>query len=349
LVALTQELYSSGDILQKLAKAALNLCNAHSAGVSLLHEDGQNFYWRTVTGRWATYVGGTLPRALSPCGTVLDRNAPQLFSHPERHFPCLVSMLPKIEEGLLIPFYVAGTAVGTIWIIAHDASRSFDAEDLRVMSNLSQFASAAYQMLGAREQLEAELTDTKRLQGLSAQLLPDADISALYEKIMDAAVSIMRSDFASIQMYYPERGSGGELRLLAFYGFEPQAAKFWEWVRADSQCTCGVALRTGQRIIASDVETANFLAVTAELATYRQTGIRAVQITLGVARDGRLLGMISTHWRNPHHPADRGLRFLDVVARQAADLIQRNHAEIADQRLAAIVDSSADAIVSKDL
>jgi len=87
LVALTQELYSSGDILQKLAKAALNLCNAHSAGVSLLHEDGQNFYWRTVTGRWATYVGGTLPRALSPCGTVLDRNAPQLFSHPERHSP----------------------------------------------------------------------------------------------------------------------------------------------------------------------------------------------------------------------------------------------------------------------
>jgi GAF domain-containing protein len=183
LVALAQELYSPGDILQSLVKAAITLCSAHSAGISLLHEDGQNFYWRTVTGRWAAYVGGTLPRALSPCGTVLDRNAPQLFSHPERHFPCLVSTLPAIEEGLLIPFYVAGRAVGTIWIIAHDASRRFDAEDLRVMSNLSQFASAAYQMLGAREQLEAELTDTKRLQGLSAQLLPETDISALYEKI----------------------------------------------------------------------------------------------------------------------------------------------------------------------
>ena len=233
LVALAQELYSPGDILQSLVEAAITLCNAHSAGISLLHEDGQNFYWRTITGRWAPYVGGTLPRALSPCGTVLDRNAPQLFSHPEHHFPCLVSTLPTIEEGLLIPFYVAGRAVGTIWIIAHDASRRFDAEDLRVMSNLSQFASAAYQMLGAREQLEAELTDTKRLQGLSSQLLPETDIPALYEKIMDAAVSIMRSDFASIQMYYPERGSGGELRLLASHGFKSQAVKFWEWVRAD--------------------------------------------------------------------------------------------------------------------
>jgi PAS domain S-box-containing protein len=40
---------------------------------------------------------------------------------------------------------------------------------------------------------------------------------------------------------------------------------------------------------------------------------------------------------------------LDVVARQAADLIERKHAELADQRLAAIVASSEDAIVSKDL
>ena len=327
LVALAQEFYSPGDILESLVKAATTLCSAHSAGISLLNEDGQNFYWRTVTGRWATYVGDTLPRALSPCGTVLDRNAPQLFSHPERHFPCLVSMRPTIEEGLLIPFYVAGRAVGTIWIIAHDASRSFDAEDLRVMSNLSQFASAAYQMLGAREQLEAELTDTKRLQALSAQLLPEADISTLYEKVIDAAVSIMRSDFASIQMYYPERGSGGELRLLASHGFQSHATKFWEWVRADSQCTCGVALRTGRRVIASDVETADFMANTADLATYQQNGIRAVQSTPLVSRDGKLLGMISTHWRKPHQPSERDLRMFDILVRQAADLIERKQAE----------------------
>ena len=327
MVALAQEFYLPGDILESLVKAATTLCSAHSAGISLLNEDGQNFYWRTVTGRWASYVGDTLPRALSPCGTVLDRNAPQLFSHPERHFPCLVSMRPTIEEGLLIPFYVAGRAVGTIWIIAHDASRSFDAEDLRVMSNLSQFASAAYQMLGAREQLEAELTDTKRLQALSAQLLPEADISALYEKVMDAAVSIMRSDFASIQMYYPERGSGGELRLLASHGFKSHTAKFWEWVRADSQCTCGVALRTGRRVIASDVETADFMANTADLATYQQNGIRAVQSTPLVSRDGKLLGMISTHWRKPHQPSERDLRMFDILVRQAADLIERKQAE----------------------
>src|SRR5215472_4533260 len=40
-----------------------------------------------------------------------------------------------------------------------------------------------------------------------------------YEKILDDAVALMCSDFASLQMLFPERGSGGELRLLAFRGF----------------------------------------------------------------------------------------------------------------------------------
>jgi two-component sensor histidine kinase len=335
LVALAQELYSPGDILQKLVEAAITLCGADSAGISLLHEDSQNFYWPAVTGRWAAHVGGTLPRDLSPCGTVLDRNAPQLFSHPERHFPCLVSILPPIDEGLLIPFYVAGRAVGTIWIIAHEGSRHFDAEDQRVMTNLAQFASAAYQMLHAREQLATELTDTKRLQGLSAQLIREADTSALYEKLLEAAVNIMRSDFASMQMYYPERGSGGELRLLAYRGFEAQAARFWEWVDPDSRCTCGMALSTGQRIIESDVETSDLLAGTADLDAYRQTGIRAVQSTPLVSRDGKLLGMISTHWRKPHRASERDLSQFDILVRQAADLIERKHAEETQRLLVA--------------
>jgi CheY-like chemotaxis protein len=37
--------------------------------------------------------------------------------------------------------------------------------------------------------------------------------------------------------------------------------------------------------------------------------------------------MISTHWRAPHEPAERELRLMDVLARQAADLIERTQAE----------------------
>ena len=37
---------------------------------------------------------------------------------------------------------------------------------------------------------------------------------------------------------------------------------------------------------------------------------------------GVLLGMLSTHYRTPMQPADRDLRVLDLLARQAADAIE---------------------------
>ncbi len=138
---------SPAGILQKLADIALTLCDADSAGLSLLEEGDQktNFHWRAVAGQWAPHLHGGTPRDFGPCGTVLDRNAPQLCSRPERDFPYLGEITPLLEEGLLIPFHIKGEAVGTIWIAAHDASRRFDAEDLRVMTSLGTFAGAAYQ------------------------------------------------------------------------------------------------------------------------------------------------------------------------------------------------------------
>jgi PAS domain S-box-containing protein len=66
--------------------------------------------------------------------------------------------------------------------------------------------------------------------------------------------------------------------------------------------------------------------------------------------------MISTHWREPHQPAERSLRRLDVLARQAADLIERGRVEAALREtndrllwLASIVESSDDSIITKSL
>ena len=68
---------------------------------------------------------------------------------------------------------------------------------------------------------------------------------------------------------------------------------------------------------------------TSDLETYLQTGIHAAQTTPLISRSGHLLGMISTHWREPHEPPEAKLRLLDLLARQAADFIERAHAEAA--------------------
>jgi hypothetical protein len=82
--------------------------------------------------------------------------------------------------------------------------------------------------------------------------------------------------------------------------------------------SCGEALRNGRRVIVPDVETCELIVDVSDIVANRRSGIRGVQSTPLISRSGRLLGMLSTHWRRPHRPSERDLRLIDVLARQAA-------------------------------
>jgi transcriptional regulator with GAF, ATPase, and Fis domain len=144
-------------ILQTLADKVFEVLQADSAGLSLLTKDGKRFYWAAVAGAWGHHVGAHAPRSFGPCGDVLDHNVPMLFAHWERRYPYLSWAMPLADEGLLVPFYVNGKAVGTIWAVAHDSHRKFDAEDLRLLESMSRFAAAAYQTVKSIENLKLEI------------------------------------------------------------------------------------------------------------------------------------------------------------------------------------------------
>jgi PAS domain S-box-containing protein len=196
-----------------------------------------------------------------------------------------------------------------------------------VFRNVTDRKRAEDAVRASEARLARELEDTKLLQAISSQLVQEENSEALYEEILDAAVGIMRGDFASMHMLSFEGSHAGALRLLGFRGLNSEAAKFWEWVRPASKSTCGMALRTGQRCIVVDVEKCDFMSGTADQACCLQAGIHAVQSTPLMSRAGKLVGMISTHWRKPHIPDERELRLMDVLARQAADLLERKRAE----------------------
>jgi hypothetical protein len=99
--------------LQTLADTLLEVFNADSAGISLLTADEKHFHWAAIAGAWAPHIGGGTPREFGPCGDVLDRKTPLLFRHWEVRYPYLAEATPLAEEGLLVPFFVSGKAVGT--------------------------------------------------------------------------------------------------------------------------------------------------------------------------------------------------------------------------------------------
>ncbi len=162
------------------------------------------------------------------------------------------------------------------------------------------------------------------LQDVATQLINALGTEALYERILDAATFIMNSDFASIQMFYPDRGA---LRLLGHRGYSDDSVRRWRWVYPGTRSTCGQALRTGQRVAVEDVLVCDFISDPDDLEEYLGEGIHAGQTTPLVSRSGSLLGMVSTHWREPHKMSATELTALDILARMAADLIERSRAE----------------------
>lgn len=178
LVALAQAMNEAPrTFLQKSAEMALELCHADSAGISML-ESGEAagvFRWRAIAGLYAPRINATIPREGSPCGIGLERDSVLLFDRPELHFGALREMRLPIFENLLVPFHTGGKPVGTLWVLTHSPQRKFDAEDARLLTSLSRFASAAYEMIGA---VEAAATEKQTKESLRES---EAEFRAMFE------------------------------------------------------------------------------------------------------------------------------------------------------------------------
>ncbi|HLN97627.1 MAG TPA: ATP-binding protein [Pyrinomonadaceae bacterium] len=222
---------SPGTILQSLAETILDITQCDSAGLSLLTRDGktpdvcgERFYWPAIAGMWNPHVGGGTPRNFGPCGDVLDQNRTLLFRHFERRYPYLMPVIPAAEECLLVPFYVAGEAVGTIWAITHSDRRKFDAEDDRVMASLGKFASSAYQALmhieglkfqvAEREKAEAEVRELAS--GLEAKIrrLVEANVVGIVMWNLEGAITEANDAFLRMVQYDRKDLASGRVRWM---------------------------------------------------------------------------------------------------------------------------------------
>src|SRR5215813_2118046 len=230
LVALMSALADSpSTIFQTLAETILDITQCDSAGLSLLTRDGKTpdvcgkrFYWPAIAGSWNPHVGGGTPRNFGPCGDVLDQNRTLLFKHFERRYPYLMPVSPAAEECLLVPFYVAGRAVGTIWAIMHSDRRQFDAEDDRVMASLGKFASSAYQALMNIEDLKFQVSEREKAEaevrelasGLEAKVrrLVEANVVGIVMWNLEGAITGANEAFLRMVQHNIEDIASGRVR-----------------------------------------------------------------------------------------------------------------------------------------
>jgi signal transduction histidine kinase/CheY-like chemotaxis protein len=168
----------------------------------------------------------------------------------------------------------------------------------------------------------SDLDAMTRLLRVGSLFLRDGNLEQVLGEIVDAAIAISGADFGNVQILEPE---SGDLRIAAHRGFPAWWVQFWNQVAA-GHGVCGTALERGERVIVEDVEHSPIFDVPS-LEMQRRAGVQAVQSTPLIGRSGKPVGMLSTHYRRPTRPISGALRTLDLLARQAADILERASAE----------------------
>lgn len=190
----------------------------------------------------------------------------------------------------------------------------------------------------------ADFNDMQRLHDLSTRLISEDDIQVLYDKIVAAAIAIMKADAGTIQLLDTQTN---ELILLATQNLEKKLTDYFRRVSASSDTSCGIGLALGVQTFV-DFDAPGVPDPDGSLKIHLDAGLRSAQSTPLITRSGRVIGMLSTHWRNHHRPKPRELRFLDLLTRQAADLIERRQTEAAlrdsEELKQRILESSKDCI-----
>jgi len=136
---------SPDTILQDLVNAAVDLCGADSAGISLEIEErteANYYHWVATAGQYNGFLNAVLPRYPSACGICLDRGKPQLFRVSQRFFDIMGIEAPLVTDGILLPWHVEDTR-GTIFIMAHGRTAAFDKHDGQTMRGLADFSAMA--------------------------------------------------------------------------------------------------------------------------------------------------------------------------------------------------------------
>lgn len=171
-----------------------------------------------------------------------------------------------------------------------------------------------------RAELLAELAATTRLHELSTRLLDDTDLQPLLSEVLDACMAFLQADLGNVQLYEVQSQS---LRTIAQRGFAGNFLQHFE--RADlGSAGGGRAFETRARFTVRDVLAEPSLAP--HLPVMLAAGVRAVQSTPLISRNGEPLGVLSMYFRRKHAVSQRDLRLLDMYARQAAEMIEHRQA-----------------------
>lgn len=203
----------------------------------------------------------------------------------------------------------------------NERTTQLSAINTQLINEIAERERAEIELTLVKDELAADLKTMLRLHELSTRLLKSTELQPLLEEILDATIELLNADFGNVQLCNPQSKA---LEIVAQRGFKPGFLDHFADASQESRL-CDRAMSQRARVIIDDVETDPDFAPHRQIAA--SVGFRAVQATPLFSRNGEPLGILATHFRQPHHSSEHDLRFLDLYAHLAAEFIERKRAE----------------------
>ncbi|MGJ0483361.1 MAG: CheR family methyltransferase [Methylomicrobium sp.] len=229
---------------------------------------------------------------------------------------------PLLKAFLGVPLLQVGQTFGMIGL--SNRKGGYEAEHREAVEALAPVIVLAFLRKRAEDALSAELVAMKHLHVLSSVALTDISFQQLLEAALDAMMALHDADFGYVQMYDPQTKT---LQIEVQRGFAPGFTEHLAEVDAQEATASGRALASDERIIVEDVEKAPADVPWVEVA--RRAGYRALQSTPLLMPDGKPIGMLSTHFRQPRRFTEAELTLTNLFAREIARIIAHARAEAA--------------------
>jgi GAF domain-containing protein len=178
--------------LNHFSEVLVKACAAGSAGITLEERRGtcKGLHWVSGAGQLTPKLGDRVP-SHSPSGMVIDSQRAEVFQRPERCYTSLQHHILRFEELLVVPWNLRDGRHGTVWIASHDPAIHFDAEDLRLLEGLTDFANHVIQRNQSEESRRSHeaLTSAARLANQLAHQINNP-LQALMNSLYLAPLSV---------------------------------------------------------------------------------------------------------------------------------------------------------------
>jgi GAF domain-containing protein len=129
-----------------------------------------------------------------------------------------------------------------------------------------------------------------REQGI--RLLAAPTLQKAMEEALDASVAMLRAEMGMIHLYNPQ---SEELEIVAHRGCPDSVVNRFRLLKHDAAVARSMAMKECRRVVVKKLQADLTHAACWQAASEKH--VRALQATPMLSRDGRLLGVLTTHFQ----------------------------------------------------